>query len=128
MSKYITNLVENPKESPYGLISVYNMVYRVYGKETANKLNSDPEIKEKYHKKIYSLYSYAKENNWYKGLTAEFNVPSTHGGDKTNRNTKYTKWWLEKQVKKYDPLTLLNKNTTEQIKEPSILSKDELPF
>ena len=55
MSKYITNLVEDPEESPYGLISVYNMVYRVYGKETADTLNSDPEIKEKYHKKIYSL-------------------------------------------------------------------------
>ncbi len=129
MSKYITNLVEDPEESSYGLISVYNMVHRVYGKETADAFNSDPEIKEKYHKRILSLYNNAKKNNWYNGTVQAKKLPSTHAGAK-DLNMKYTKWWLEKQVKKYNPMDLFNKSfsSNKPVTPLSPSPSNELPF
>ena len=43
-----------------------------------------------------------KSKGWYgNALKAKFNLPSSHGGDKDNTNTKYVKWWLKKQVTKH---------------------------
>ena len=103
MTEYITDLKENKSESNYGLISVYNMVYRTYGKETAHQLNENQEAKERYHKHILKLYQTAKSKGWYKNALKAVKARAAYAGD-TNLNMKYSKWWLEKQVTKYDPV------------------------
>ena len=107
--KIITNLKENKSENDYDLISVYNMVYRVHGKELAYQLNENKSAKKAYHERIYSFYANAKSKGWYgNALKAKFNLPSSHGGDKDNTNTKYVKWWLKKQVTKHNPLETIS--------------------
>ena len=102
---YITNLKESKSESQYGLISVYNMILRIYGKETAHLLYT-PEnelAKERYHKHILKLYQTAKNKGWYKNSLTAIKAKAAYAGD-TNLNMKYSKWWLKKQVTKYDPV------------------------
>ena len=101
--EYITNLKESKLESQYGLISVYNMVYRTYGKEIADELNNSEDAKKAYHQHILNLRNKAKKNGWYVNSLKSTKGGSAYAGD-SNLNMKYSKWWLEKMVSKYDPV------------------------